>query len=456
MTSTVRSDVLRRTASERKLTLLVLLTTAVLLASVRVRLILIAALALAGIISVILFVLYPFSALCVLAFLAYGNVSAAFLPGVFSGLLVLTLIAWVMRVLLSSDASISRSRVDVALIIYVSTLLVSMLFSPTPEAGGPPLLLSVKWLIFYVLVSNIVRTQRHVILLSVFVLFGAGLSGFAGLWTFSQQEMPVTLRAVFRAAGLASNPNELAIVMVTALPISIYVLGAVKEKLARLFFAAITLTLIGANLVTLARTGLIVMVVVLLIIAVLERRRKWGRLLVAVFVLALPLLIPRGFWVRFAATGLLTGDSSALLRTGAMTAGLRMFTENPITGVGFGAYLGKSTQYGDIIFSLVAHNMYLHVLAESGILGLGAMLFLIWSSFRNMRLAEKAASEGSPLRFLARGYVLAYVAFLLCGLLTSIQLNQSFWFMPAASVFFLRVARGETSTTPGITSAGRR
>ena len=448
MENPARNHELRRTGIERALSLSVLLTTAVFLASFRVRLVLIAALALAGIASVAAVVIYPFSALCLLAFLAYGHISAVFLPGVFSGLLLITFVAWVMGVFLSSDASVSATRVDVAFIIYVSTLLVSMLFSPTLEAGGPPLLLTAKWLIFYVLVSNIVRTRRQVILLSVFVVLGAGLSGFAGLWTFSREGVLVTLRAVFRATGLASNPNELAIVVVTVLPISIYMVGAVGHKLARLFFVTLTLILMGANLVTLARTGLIVMVVVLLIIAAFERRRKWGRLLVAVFVLTLPLLIPRGFWARFAATGLLTGDFSALLRTGAMKAGLRMFTENPITGVGFGAYLDKSTQYGDIISPLVAHNMYLHVLAESGVLGLGAMLFLIWSSFRNMRLAEKTVPEGSPLHFLARGYTIAYVAFLLCGLLTSIQINQSFWFMPAASVFLLRAARAEVLGTP--------
>lgn len=451
MESSARNHEIGHTGAERKLSLLVLLTTAILLASFRVRILLIAVLALAGTVSVALLVLYPLSALCTLAFLAYGHISAVFLPGVFSGLLLLTFVAWVMRVFLSSDASVSATRVDVALIIYISTLLLSMIFSPTLEAGGPPLVLTAKWLIFYVLVSNIVRTRRQVVLLSAFVLLGAGLSGFAGLWAFAHEGVLVTLREVFRAAGLATNPNELAIVMVTALPISIYMLGAVRDRFSRLTLVAVTLILIGANFVTLARTGLIVMVLVLLIIAALERRRKWARFLVAIFVLGLPFLIPRGFWFRFAATGFLKGDFSSFMRTGAMKAGLRMFAEHPITGVGFGTYLGGSTQYGDIISPLVAHNMYLHVLAESGVIGLAAMLFLIWCSLRNMRLAEKSVPEGSPIHFLARGYTIAYVAFLLCGLLTSIQLNQSFWFMPAASVFLLRAARAETSVTSGPT-----
>lgn len=436
-----------RSGLEKKLSLLVILTSALLLASVKIRILLIAVLALIGIVSVAILVAYPFSALCVLAFLAYGNISAAFLPGVFSGLLLMTFVAWVLRWFLSQDGTISLTRVDLALVIYICTLLLSMIFSRELEAGGPPLLLTAKWLVFYLLMANVVHTRRRVILLSLFVVLGAGLSGFAGLWNFAHEGALVTLRAVFRAAGLASNPNELAIVMVTALPISIYMLGAVRDKLARLFFLMLTLILIGGNLVTLARTGLIVLIIVLLVIAAFERRRKWGRLLILAFVLGLPVLIPRGFWFRFAATGFLRGEFSTLLRTGAMRAGIRMFTENPVTGIGFGAYLGKSTQYGDIVSPLVAHNMFLHVLAESGLLGFGAMVFLILCTFRNMRLAEKTADEGSPLRFLARGYMIAYVAFLLCGLLTSIQLNQSFWFMPAASVFLLRAARAEAAPT---------
>jgi O-antigen ligase len=126
-----------------------------------------------------------------------------------------------------------------------------------------------------------------------------------------------------------------------------------------------------------------------------------------------------------------------------MRAGLAMFSENPVTGIGLGAYLEKSTQYGDIIWPLVAHNMYLHVLAESGIVGLACMLFVVAATFGLMRRAERIAPRGSSVFYLARAYQMSYLAYLICGLLTSIQLNQTFWFMPAASVFLLQAALKE-------------
>jgi len=279
-------------------------------------------------------------------------------------------------------------------------------------------------------------------------LAGAFLGAVLGLWSFSRGNVLVQLGVAYRASGLAGNANELAIIMVTAMPIAAYMIALTRQRTLRAVLAVVTLSLVAANFTTLARTGLISMVVVLIAIAVRERRRAWVKAGVAVFIVLLPLLIPAGFWLRLAGSGLVIGDYSSYLRSGAMRAGVTMFSENPITGVGLGTYLDKATQYGDILWPLVAHNMYLHVLAESGLVGLAGMIFLIAATFGLMRRAEKTARAGSPIFYLARAYQMSYVAFLICGLLTSIQLNQSFWFMPAASVFLLQAARKEAAALP--------
>ncbi|UCF78664.1 MAG: O-antigen ligase family protein [Candidatus Eiseniibacteriota bacterium] len=453
MEGTFKPEYVRNPRAERWLTVLVLATTALLLASLKVRPLLVLLLAAAGAGVVILLVLQPAAAVCVLAFLAYGHFSAAFLPGVFSALLGAAFLAWLIRVLLNSESTISATRVDLALLLYVSTLLISMVFSRTPEEGGPHLLLMARWLVFYVLMVNIVRSESLVVKVSAFVLLGALASGVVGLWGFSQERLLVRLGSVFRASGLASNPNELAIVMITAIPISAYMMGVVRGRLVRACFFAAIVVLVAATIVTLARTGLMGMLIVFLVIAVRERRSRWVKIGVLLFVLILPILIPPEFWLRLAGGSFFGGDYSSLVRSGAMRAGVRMFAENPITGVGLGTYLGKSTQYGDIIFPLVAHNMFLHVLVENGILGLGAMLFLVGSVLRNIRLAEKTARSGSPLFYLARGYQASYVAYLFSGLFTSIHFNQSFWFLAAASVFLLQAARRQ-SAVAGTPRAG--
>jgi O-antigen ligase len=443
-----RTNAPGRAALERALSLAVLLTAALLMAATRVRVLLILVLALAGIVAAAAVTLHPLLATCLLTFLAYGNVSAAYVPGLYSAALGLAAVAMVLRALLVSDSTVSGTRVDLALLVYVLTLLLSVMFSPTPEASGPVLVLIAKSLLLYLVLVNLVRDTRSAVFVSCSLVAGAGLGALLALWAFSQGNVLVQLGVAYRASGLAGNANELAIIMVTAMPIAAYTIAFTRNKALRVVLAAVTLALIAANFTTLARTGLISMVVVLVAIAVRERRRAWVKTGVAAFIVLLPLLIPAGFWLRLAGGGFLTGDYSSYLRSGAMRAGVTMFSENPVTGVGLGAYLDKSTEYGDILWSLVAHNMYLHVAAESGLLGLAGMVFVIAATFGLMRQAERTARAGSPVFYLARAYQMSYVAFLICGLLTSIQLNQSFWFMPAASVFLLQAARREGAALP--------
>lgn len=436
---------------EKALSLLVLLVTGLLLLSIRVRVVLIAVLGLASLAFVALLVLHPLLSACLLTFLAYGQVSAAFIPGAFSGLLAVSLLAWVVRFFLGTDSTISGTMVDLAVLVYVLTLLISVLFSSALEASGPELLLVLKWLLLYGLLVNTVRGEKAAVWTSMFLLAGATLSGLIGLWTFSQERTLIPLGAVFRASGLAGNPNILALLAVTALPLAIYMMIASRKAVVTILFAGVALVLTGANLVTLSRTGIVAMVLVFALVAIRERHRLWVRVAVVGTILVLPALIPPEFWRRAASTGLNIADFSAYLRTGAMTTGITMFKESPLVGTGLGTYLLKSAESGDTIFPLVAHNMYLHVLAESGLVGLAAMLFLIGSSLGLMRRAEKLARRGSTVFYLARGYQISYVAFLASGLLLSIQTHQSFWLFPAASVFLFSAAN---ATSAGDKDAG--
>jgi len=431
----------RNARTDAKLSVLVLLTSALLFACLKSRVVLILVFGVVAVLVLAAVVLHPLAVPCLLAFLAYGQASAAFAPGAFSAVLALGLVAWVVGALLRLDCSISWTRVDLALALYVVALLLSMLFSRAPEAGDPVLFLAAKWVAFYILAVNLVRDERAVRLVGTFLVAGAVTSGAVALRTFSHVSTPAVVGAVFRAAGLAGNPNELAMVMITALPVAVYLARIAERNSAKLLFVASALVLVLANLVSLSRMGLLGMVVVAAIVGFRERRSVWARVAALAFLVSIPLIIPRGFWLRFAASGALGADYSALVRTGAMTAGLRMITENPITGVGLGAFLDKSTQYGDVLSPLVAHNMFLHVMAESGIIGLAAMLFLIVSSLASMAAAEKLSPAGSPIFYMARGFRVSYIAYVICGLFGSIQLNQSFWFMPAASVFLLHAAR---------------
>ncbi|MBN1505081.1 MAG: hypothetical protein JW952_08485, partial [Candidatus Eisenbacteria bacterium] len=201
MSDVARTNAAGRAALEKGLSLAVLSTAALLMAAARVRVLLMLVLALAGIGVAAAAVLHPLLATCVLTFLAYGNVSSAFVPGLYSAALALAALAALMRALLLSDSTVSATRVDLALLVYVLTLLVSVMFSPTPEACGPVLVIIGKSLLLYLVLVNVVRDARGAVWVSLSLLAGASLGAFLALWDFSRGNILVQLGVAYRASG---------------------------------------------------------------------------------------------------------------------------------------------------------------------------------------------------------------------------------------------------------------
>jgi hypothetical protein len=101
-------------------------------------------------------------------------------------------------------------------------------------------------------------------------------------------------------------------------------------------------------------------------------------------------------------------------------AAARMIAAHPLLGVGpdnfrhlYGAELGLESWDERV----QANNVYLEVLADMGVLGLGAFLWLVLAPLVNAARALRSAARGSPLGYLVLGTTVAVLAFLVHGLL---------------------------------------
>jgi O-antigen ligase len=114
-------------------------------------------------------------------------------------------------------------------------------------------------------------------------------------------------------------------------------------------------------------------------------------------------------------------DFSINERMQAMEAGLRLGLEHPVLGVGYGRgrlregikklYQGTATDIGRIAHT---HNMYIELFAETGLLGLSALLWLICHAFcRALNNARLLEGEG---RIFQLGIAASWVAFAVTGL----------------------------------------
>lgn len=182
----------------------------------------------------------------------------------------------------------------------------------------------------------------------------------------------------------------------------------------------------------------------LFVIAIgLPRRRGWNVLLAVVIVVGglglytagwMPATIAArltGFleYARFEdvrGVGINDANYAVIERMAHWQAALSMWRERFWLGVGFGCYEAAYPAHRLVNWPFAlghAHNYYLNLLAETGVLGLGAYLALLGSIF--VRLWGASRRETGWTRGLALGLVGAWTHFTVHNLVDNILVNNT-------------------------------
>jgi O-antigen ligase len=301
-----------------------------------------------------------------------------------------------------------------------------------------------------------IRDRRDAVSILAAIVVGAIIAAVSAIVAPPAAESAVAERAT----GTVGDPNELAAALLVGLAVG--VAFAVNRHISpplRAFcgFAA-ALCLVGI-LISLSRGGLIGLVAAILIaVAVAGRWRKRvvtlaGTLaLLAVGYFAFIASLPAQERVLNISAGGGTG------RLDLWTVGLRMIGAHPLNGVGTGQFALSSVHYllrpglienGALILTTpkVAHNTYLNIIAELGIIG-GALFiaFLIFSlgcALLAVRRAQEAGDE--RMEILLRGLVVGMGGFLVTLMFLSENYAKLLWILIALGPAMLAVMSSSAS-----------
>jgi len=273
-----------------------------------------------------------------------------------------------------------------------------------------------------------------------------------------------------RITGPIGDPNFFGQILAAALPIAIYRILDERKLFARLASVAMALILAFAIFSTYSRGAFLGMMAVLLLIA-LERKVSFS--LLAIMGIAGSLLIavlPTGYTERIQTiVALNPADETAVQSEGSfkgrlseMQAGLLMFVEHPVLGVGAGNYMNHYQRYAsrigleDRITERKAHSIYVEILAESGLAGIisfGAMFFSLFAGLSAARRKLRRI-DGNTYN---SNWLMSLQMSLTSYLLTSLFLHGDFirylWMLVALGVAILRITdkmpdAGAAATTP--------
>ena len=303
--------------------------------------------------------------------------------------------------------------------------------------------------ILFLIIFTAVRTPTQAIGFVAAFVAGACLDAIYGLLYAAPNA-----HGSMRLGSSISNPNELASILVAALALSLgLTVGLKRLPLARLAAAGAAALCAAAIFLTGSRGGLVGLSVALAAFLVVGARWR-GRFLVV----ALVLVVAGAGYYKYVASPAVRAHVSTVGsgtgRTDLWQVGWRMVEQNPIQGVGAGNFPVSSVHYllqpgalaeGSYFIGTpkVAHNSYLEVWVELGLVGLTLFVFILgFCLYSALRAIGAFARQGDvQMEMIARALFVAIAGVMATDFFGSRQDAKELWLLLGLAPALLAIAR---------------
>jgi len=342
-------------------------------------------------------------------------------------------------------------RVTRALLGYFAVaVLAATVFNPPTGAAARELMRLASYLCFYYAVIDWLRTEKdvkavlHVLLVATIVvtLFGFYQYMIGDYSSLYEALYPIQDEALKnppwagRITSFLSHYNGLAAYLNMVIPVCIGLAVRAKDKFSRVLAWTCLVFSSFALLLTQSRGGLLAYVAILLLSAYVLPRSGKARLrwVAAVLVFSLSGAVLAGqIFTRLQGVDLYT----EVTRLGIWAGAGLVFAGNPVIGVGYGNFKTALTSAIAVPdgYMLDAHNLYLELLAETGIIGFAAFAILIIASVRCARRMF-CASDEAMISIAGFAVIAAITGVLVHGMVEYVFHNSP----QCAAMFFLLVS----------------
>jgi O-antigen ligase len=328
-----------------------------------------------------------------------------------------------------------RTALDLPLALFAAAEILSIIVSIEPARWGAAL--RYDWpLILFPVFAQALRDTRQVRRAFGILIASASLVSVYGIWqAFFGRDLLrhgtlMPMGNLFAATGLFGHHLTFAGILLVPAVLSLTLLGERPSWRS----GASTLLLLGGVVATFARTVWLGITGGLVGLAIAARGRTRAVSLAVLFTAAAAAVAIPAIRLRVGTLLLLHDDPRMRLWQTA----LRIWKDHPVFGAGLGSFKSLFEQYkvpGFYMATMHPHNDFLKVLANSGMVGLAAFLWLWASYFRHVgRLFIRAAAD--PRRpFLLAG-MLVVAAFLIAAAgqcyFSDETVVDLFWFFTAA------------------------
>jgi len=310
--------------------------------------------------------------------------------------------------------------------------------------------------VLFIIIEEL-KDKRHIRRIVFFMALGVILSSFDGIWQvftgkdFIRHYAPVINIGLVRATASFKDSNVLGIYLSAIAPLifglNLYYLKGAKK----IMFVFVSLAALTGIALTYSRPTLLAIYAALFFLGLIKRHKVLIALLL-ILTLISPFLLPGSVkdWAKeigYHPLRFMCNDD----RIATYRNSFNMIREHPFIGLGANTYMKNYKKYKEVpeycnvVTSdyMYAHNNFLHMAAEIGLIGLAVFMWLVYKLFAECRNIYRSLNDNF-LKVVSVSLSACLIAFLVNGL-TESSLYYSrvailFWYIAGFSLSLKKFA----------------
>ena len=335
-----------------------------------------------------------------------------------AGVVLLTAVSYYIGLLLGREKKYKISQCGAFIIGFLAIAFFSSVTSFNISKSVQSFALYFVFALSYFLIVNNIKTKNQWYnLLVVYVLAGllVGLYGvyqnyFVSVTDTSWVDEDMFTEIKTRVYSTFDNPNVLGQYLVMVIPVAFAMMWSEKGAIKKLFYLAVTAVMGACLIFTWSRAAWVGIMLAIGFYMVMKDRR-WASLLV-VALLVMPFVLPESIISRITSLGNMK-DSSTAYRFSVWLSSLRMAKDYWLSGIGLGAGAFERVYQKYALngagFALHAHNFYIQLVVEMGVLGIVSFVALIISAYKKIISIKDKNSVNNNIALAMGGALVGYM-----------------------------------------------
>ncbi len=356
----------------------------------------------------------------------------------------LMLLTWLFHIIIYRDFKIVKAPQN----FFVFGLGIMMFISTFRyfDYSSPHFLELLKLLILYFMVVNLVKSEKQLHVIIWFLIGLALFATFVGIYQYTHNiGMYSAEDGILRITGTALDPNDFAMHLVILIPLTFALFLSYKSIFIKIILAFLFILSILNIIFTFSRGGFVGLAVVLglsTLVMIVQKKIKIAFIIFGLIVaLVISLFVSQEYWQRIGSI-VNVREASIAARLESWKAGLKMMKDHPFKGVGLGVFqyeyssISQTDPGYKVKVPKYAHNSYIQVGAETGILGLLFFLGLIYFTFRDLFIASKFFKEQQRINFfnLSQFLIISLAGYVVCGMFLTQAFLTMFWIISPLAI----------------------